>query len=166
MMKPTKITFVFSGLLFIFASLSAQAAETVSSAYKEIGATLGTPALGNIVLGYWSDDQFPWLVRASGMDYGSTRGIQGDLGWAFDRDGKFKQFLVVSIGSERIDESNNNNEILSGTGIGPTYGFNLYGFSLQLGVLFGSFQVYHEDTGITTSAPVAGTLQIGYSYLW
>ena len=145
----------------------------------EAGLTLLLPAVLNIDVGYWGTADFPLLVRLSGMYYGGTRGIQADVGWAFDRRGSFKQFIAATFGSGRFSTTPDavTTSVTSFTGAGPTYGLNWGGFSAQGGFLFGSTGqattthsaiVGLPTTTSTTSvpSPVGLTLQLGYTYLW
>jgi len=158
------------GIAFLIAFSVAQAfadekSKPELSAYKEIGFTLGTPAVGNLVFGYWSaNEDFPWIIRVSGMDYGNTRGIEGDFGWAFSREGRFKQYVALNVSSGNIRASDST-ETIKFTGAGPVYGFNLYGFALQAGLNFGSSNIYYDDGAISTGS-VYIVFQIGYTYIW
>jgi hypothetical protein len=63
-----------------------------------LGVALGTPAIGNIVVGFWGSRSIPLVITASGMYYGqSQRGVQLDTSWAFDNTGDFRQTVGVSL---------------------------------------------------------------------
>jgi hypothetical protein len=117
-----------------------------------IGATLGTPAIGNLYVGFWGSRDFPLVTGISGMYYGdSQRGIQVDLGWAFDNTGEFRQ--VVGMGFAFLNEtssnsSNETNELGVPTStttvttndlkpfLGPTYTAEWNNIRLQAGVTY------------------------------
>jgi hypothetical protein len=157
---------------------------------KEIGITAGTPSVVNLNLGYWGSSAFPFLVRLSGMYYGATRGIQVDAGYVFQREKHFKQYVAVSFVSWQTSTTyasfwtgNADTQQDLFTGIGPTYGLNWSGLTVQIGVAIGqdvNIQSYGGGTSYVTGSPVylapgnatvsqfvpMGTFQIGYSFLW
>lgn len=55
----------------------------------------------------------------------------------------------------------NRQEEIKLTGVGPSYGLNFHGVTVQSGLAFGSSSVTGRDTGIAQL-----TLQVGYSILW
>ena len=129
-----------------------------SSGLKELGVTLGTPAGLNINVGWWGDESFPLLARLSGMYYGSlSKGVQGEVGWAFDTDGAFKQFVAAA----GLTASIGNNPV-TWTGAGPVYGINWHGLSAELGITFGSGT---DSNGAKLSGAQA-IAQVGYSFLF
>ncbi len=162
-------------LVILFTSTNSFAGpEEKKGALIEVGTTLLMPAVFNLNLGFWGTESFPLLLRASGMYWGMTRGIQGDLGWAFDRSGHFRQFIATTFSTFQI-HSEQANEIrnLTATGIGATYGFNLYGFTLQAGYLRminnpSASVTTNVSSGTTTVEQRSGgaTLQIGYCVLF
>jgi len=133
------------------------------NALKEIGLTLGPPTIVNLNLGYWGPKSFPMLARFSGMYYGDTRGLELDLGYVFQRDAHLRQYVALSFVSWQLSTGFYNfwsDSAVSSytdmfTGLGPTYGLNWNGFSLQVGVAFG------QDVNVTTSP--AG-YYFGYGY--
>jgi hypothetical protein len=157
-------------------------------ALKELGLTLGPPTIVNLNLGYWGPRSLPLLFRVSGMYYGDTRGIQADVGYIFQRDAHLKQYLAVTFVSWQTSVSwssywngntgNSSRDMF--TGIGPSYGLNWNGLSVQLGVAFGQdVNVQNYGAGysyggnylppavVTNSQFVpVGIFQIGYSFLW
>lgn len=138
--------------------------ESSGYALKEIGISLGTPAALNLSLGFWGTESIPLLVRASGMYYGKVRGFQSDLGLV-SNGGGFKPFIAGTLTVMRIETDT---VLLDYKGIGPSLGFNLYGFQFQGGLAFpigsGNF-AYNADDGLR-SLDKAITLQLGYSFIW
>ena len=115
-------------------------------ALTEIGFSLGQPSILNFNLGYWGSREFPLLLRFSGMYYGTTRGAQVDVGYVISRNGWFKQYFALSAISYQQNwnyssvwtDITSSNDIFYG--VGPTYGVNWRGLSLQIGVAFGNDQ--------------------------
>ena len=137
--------------------------------FKEIGFTLGTPAAGNIVLGYWNTEGMPWLVRVEGMDWGSIRGIEGEFGIALQHEGSFKDYLALALTTSYLGDSSGDEFGFTHTlyGAGPVFGLNWYGFSVEAGFVFGTYNETYIPTGATNSlSPVQLTAQLGYTFLW
>jgi hypothetical protein len=158
----------------------------------EIGLTLGPPTIVNINLGYWGPKELPMLVRVSGMYYGNTRGIQLDVGYVFDRERNFRQYVALSAVSWQAvsnyysfwtnTNSNSYKDIFYG--VGPSYGFNWYGLSLQIGLALGQdsntqsygggFSYSYSGNPVYTSPTSTSVnhfqpeviFQIGYTFLW
>lgn len=140
-----KKTLLFSLLVSAFAMPSALASV-------ELGASIGTPAGFNFSLGNWS----PLLLRASGGYWGkSIHGVQGEIGYTFDHEGKLWQYVALadtSIGGTKIQWD----------GVGPTYTLDASGFLFQFGLSIG--HGYNNDGKKIEGAQVL--FQIGYSYIW
>ena len=162
----------FSVLLLLMMSFfsSAHAEDqtpkpTQKTSLTEIGLTLGTPAGLNLVLGYWDvGASVPWLVRVSGMSYGSNlEGIQGDLGWVFFEHEHFKQYLAATFTAGRNHNDVTTHHMTLG---GPTYGFNLYGFAVQAGLGFGTYDNVHDDGTLGDTYNVQLLAQVGYTFLF
>lgn len=142
-----------------------------SCALKEIGITFGSPTGINATLGYWGTDDIPVLVRFSGAYYRRSGGLQMDLGWAFDRTGKFRQNLALTL-ARSFNESGYGYRASPYTtmnsSIGPTYGLNWAGVSFQTGLLVQAKTTQYDLGGpsYTTFSAFVPHLQIGYTLLW
>lgn len=115
-----------------------------------VGVVVGTPALGNLHLGFWGSQRLPLIASVSGMYYApNLRGLQAEVGWAFDNSGNFKQALsIAAIGfngtrKNARDERDIYGRIIKTTidtvnefhpYLGPTYIFDWNDFRLQGGV--------------------------------
>lgn len=135
----------------------------------EFGFTLGMPAVPiNINLGYWGSKRLPLLVRLSGMSYGTkSHGIQADIGWPFDREGNFRQFVAASfVASHWQTGDSSRSTIYDQTGVGPSYGLNWYGFSLLAGLTVGEWRVQDSFYSTDKKYPVGLLFQIGYTHIW
>ena len=133
---------------------------------KEIGVTVGTPGAVNLNVGLWGTSGVPLLVRVSGMHLGSLYGVQGDFGWAFDREGSFKQYVALSVIKFRIDTPK---RFFDFSGIGAVYGFNLSGFSVQAGYYGPSSSNnpnINLENGIVSNQRSHGAFQLGYTFVW
>ncbi len=153
--------------------------DASAKSFKELGLTLGSPGKLNLNLGYWGSDDFPLVARFSAGYFGEkNRGMQFDLGWKFHQtaSGNFRQFLAATFTAWRLRTSSG--FIVSSThdskwiGAGPSYGFNLYGFSLQIGSSFGSGETFHDSgSGLfggsyTSQDSYQTTMQLGYTFMW
>lgn len=146
----------------------------------EVGATLGTPSILNLNLGYWGPQDFPIVTRVSGMDYGPTRGIQVDVGYAFHRDAELRQYVALTaismtVGSSYFNwySSNPTSSQYTFTGGGVLYGMNWYGLSFQLGLAMGQGNSVENNPafnpgGTSTIDQFQPLLlfQVGYTFLW
>jgi hypothetical protein len=126
----------------------------------ELGATIGTPAALNLVVGYWSTANFPWVARAMGMYFPTPKGIQLDAGWGFDHEGSLKQFLSLSFVASRLGDVN------SLIGVGPMYGFNWGGFSIEGGAVAGSYKSTDGFGNYVVGLPIQLQLQLGYTSIF
>jgi hypothetical protein len=152
-------------------------------ALKEFGLTVGTPSIVNLNVGYWGPNTLPMLFRVSGMYYGQTRGGQIDIGYVFQREAKFRQYVAISAVAWQMSTdvysfwSNNVAASYKDVfyGIGPAYGLNWFGLSFQIGVAFGqdnntqsSNGGYYYPAGTTTVNQFQPQLllQVGYTFLW
>ncbi len=145
---------------------------------KELGITIGTPGQINLNIGYWGTTDFPFIARISGAYWTKTdKGAQLDLGWRFHQSssGKFRQFLAATLSAWRIHSSHglgfNGSDDTRWIGVGPTYGFNLYGFSLQVGYSIGSGETEHTGgvfggSNYTNHRSGTATGQLGYTFIW
>lgn len=117
----------------------------------ELGAVLGTPAGGNVVLGNWSR----LLLRASGGYWGkSLHGGQGEIGYTFDNNGKLWQYVAIAADTYCT-------KTIQWDGIGPVYTLNASGFLLQLGANIG--KGWKNDTELKG---VKLLVQVGYTFIW
>ena len=102
--------------------------------YLELGGTVGTPAALNLNIGLWTPSPLNLVFRVSGMllpSFGwgrATGGLQGDLGFAFDREGSFKQFVALTASYRRWAGYSE-----EGLTVGPTYNANWNGCFFQVG---------------------------------
>ena len=150
---------------FLAFSAPAKAADEEFGLLKEVGLTFGTPGFVNLNLGVWGTPSLPIPARVSGGYYGSFwKGIQGDLGWAFDQAGSFRQYIALSWTTMRQD---NSTSFFNYTGMGAAYGLNWGGFSFQ-----GSFYFPTSDSNVrinrvgTTKLEKSIGFQIGYGFIW
>jgi hypothetical protein len=149
----------------------------------EVGLSLGPPTILNLNLGFWGPQSFPMVFRASGMYYGSTRGAQFDVGYAFLREAHFREYAGLSVVSWQATAnyyspwaSNSNNSYQDNfTGAGPMYGLNWYGLSVQVGLALGqdvNTQNYSGGYGFPAGSSTTNQFepefifQIGYTLLW
>jgi hypothetical protein len=158
---------------------------------REVGLTLGTPSVLNLNLGYWGDKGFPIVVRASGAYFGDTRGVEVDVGYVFMREAHFRQYVAVSgvawktttNWSSPWNYGSSNNSTDNFWGVGPSYGLNWHGLSVQAGIAMGpdnSTTNYAGGTSYYNGTPTynpGGTstinqfepqviFQVGYTFLW
>jgi hypothetical protein len=181
-MKPWALLLVTGFLLMqssalasnepLAATVTAETEQAANSAHTpgsiEVGATVGTPALLNLNLGYWNDSGFPWIARASGMYYGDLRGLQLEFGWSLSRSKAFGQFLSLAVVLEHhkmhLFPLANDSLVVNTNGFGAMYGLNWRGLSAQAGLIITDYQ--HLFTGgIPDEAPIEITLQVGYTAL-
>lgn len=112
----------------------------------EFGLSAGLPTIGNVHLGLWSPESLPVLVRLSGMYYG--KGLYGSelsVGWIFDREGDFKQYLTATTGMTvkgPWDDSHENRTTY--WYIGPKYGFRYSVLFLDAGPCY-LYQYRHDS---------------------
>jgi len=135
------------------------------------GLSAGTPAIGNLNFGFWGSRSFPLVVGVSGMYFDTAhRGLQLDLGVAFDNSGAVKQvaglaiigvnetFRNVSYQRDqfgRITETNT--EIVNGMRFyaGPVYTLDWNNFRFQAGA---GLKVQENN-----QSRVRALFQIGYT---
>lgn len=158
-MKKISVKKLVATTLLYFATTScAYATETEKEGFlKEVGVSLLMPSLLNANVGVWGTNEVPLVIRASGMYYGDTHGIQGEVGYLISRSEHFRHYVGVEV----IDLAIVGSDHIKLTGAGPSYGLNWYGFSVQAGFAAGSTSVNGTD-----AFPVQLTTQIGYSILW
>lgn len=81
----------------------------VQNRYLQLGASVGTPAKGNLHAGIWGMGRLPAVFHLSGMYYSpESRGGQLDAGWIFDREGSYQQSVSASLAffNETREEKN------------------------------------------------------------
>ena len=86
----------------------------------QVGASVGTPAVGNLHLGVWGWGSLPIAAHLSGMYFSpSIRGAQFETGWIFDRQGSYQQSLNLALAlfNESRDEESTR---FDGAGRGTT----------------------------------------------
>lgn len=94
---------LFAKFFLVLAFLSASASAAGRDGNFEIGASLGTPAVGNVHLGLWGPEGFPLLLRASGMYYSKrTNGAQFELGIVTNRGEDFLAYGALLAMTSRI----------------------------------------------------------------
>lgn len=146
------------------AAKAAEISESVTPRTRplvELGLSLGTPAGLNVSAGLWGTSSVPLMARVSGMYFGQKlSGIQGDLGILFNPDGNFKHYLAISGMSTSGQVNSFDN--FDWKGLGPAYGFNWYGFSMQAGLSFGSSSIASTTRYNSPQLQV----QLGYSFLF
>ena len=117
------------------------AAPTTSSHEFELGLGVGFPGGTGAQLGYWG----PVVVRGSLASIGIASSADLEVGWQFDRDGDFRQY--VGVGAWGV-----HGVLFWGFGVsemlwfggGPRYGIRYRGFTASVGVDVGSMQ----ETGV------------------
>lgn len=136
----------------------------------ELGVNIGTPALLNFSLGLWGPDSFPILARVSGGYLAYTAGFGGELGYIFDNEGSFRQYLA--LGAETgAGISPTNLDLGEYAGIGPHYGFNWGGFTVDFGILYGTgtygnlVRATLDGVAIQRQTGIIPVLNLGFSFL-
>lgn len=131
----------------------------------EMGISAGSPAWGNANLGYWGTPSLPLLVRIYGLHWGYGYGAGGEIGWLFDAEGAFRQYVAVGgeFGSYFWPFSLHTGE---GGGGGIHYGFNWNGWSLDVGLNIGTVRWgwLFWETG--SQVGLLPSLQVGYSWFF
>jgi len=154
-----KFLIVFLALVLNLSAPVASASdeESVQPARLEFGATFGSPAILNGVIGYWTKGNLPLVINATAGYLGSQsfRGAQLDLGLGIDNYGSFRQVLSISGGTYRY---NSRGRVKGADYVGPSYIFNLNGFRVQAGLGYGWLQ--GDDTALI------GYSNIGYTFLF
>ena len=130
----------------------------------EVGAFAGEPAGVNPSLALWGTRRMPFLMRIDGMYYGSAiKGIEMELGWAFDQDGPVRQYIAMAYGTGRLTWGGSYSDWEAA---GPVYGLRLWGFAATVGYLVG-----HGEHASGPLAPVESIrtklfVQAGYTFHW
>lgn len=163
--------------LFFFFSVfltSARAAElpetestfTFHKAGMEIGGSLGTPALANLLLGFhFPLGKISGFARFSGMYHGETRinGLEADLGVYFDTDAPFFQSAAIEFSVNDLYYPDSlTPEKDYWTYVGLNYTFNIKGFFVKAGISERVGPRAYDRTNNTLFTP---SIQVGYTVL-
>ena len=103
-------------------------AQPKAGNHTELGITVGTPSILNLVVGRWWEQ---WGVRAIGMTYGANcRGIQLYAGYEFIHDKDHRHCIGLAGGTWHY--SYNDWRFL-----GPAYDLYIGGFFMEFGIAWG-----------------------------
>lgn len=148
--------------LFFLPAVAVLADEPIAYPSQfELGVSVGTPGVANIQFGYWGNT-VPIVARGYGGFIGIAGGAGGEIGWLFDNEGPFRQYVAAGF------EAGSGFDPFSGfsgswVGAGPHYGFNWNGFSLDAGVSIGTGSRAWLMFGMPDYTGPLPVLNVGYS---
>lgn len=143
-----KILIVLIGLVSTRHIHAQEEIDLRQESYQEIGINFGTPAVLNLAFGHWFNSVG---VRVSGMYFGTTNGVQLNVGLKLSDNVRTRHALFIIGGISNIDLDN---RVREWTFLGLVYNLNFRGFFLEPGLTFGE--------GDYSNPQVA--LQIGYMH--
>lgn len=182
--KRTFRRFSAVGLASLFVVSAAAGAENTALEASEIaspgpkldafdfGLTLGTPSLFNLCITKWGVGAKPVLLRLSGGFWGKDSwGVQPEVGWAFDREGRTRQYVSAGISIFRFTPSADpfprfgpGMRELDFFGVGFFYGLHWNDLTFQVGLPVGRYRGVEATGARVDSFKPALHLQMGYSF--
>ena len=159
---------MFKTISFL-AWVSTSICSATSTQGPEVGASFGTPGGVHLQLGYGFESPILVRARAGAFVWGShklhnyfTAGAGGELGWEFDRQGDFHQFVGLGVEGGMGDIAFIDYNAM---GAGPRYGMRWNNWNLTAGFNVGYGHV-NEFMGMRIESWDFGMLpsmQVGYS---
>ncbi len=166
--KLIVVTGLFTASLFAAVEQKLENAKSesifeLSQPAIELGGSLGTPALANLLLGFhFPMGKISGFVRLSGMYHGRdrTNGLETELGIYFDTVQPFIQSVALNLSANDLFfQTSTTPEKDYFFSIGPAYEFNIKGFFLKAGVA----STFHTNAKQNTNDFLVPILQAGYS---
>lgn len=154
-------------MFFFLAGLNAATEEVFKEPSRplqvEVGANLGTPGLLNVSIGIWGPSFLPLILRLTGGYAAISAGYGGEVGFIFDNEGSFRQFLAVGTETGGVFSPSSAEERTYG-GMGLKYGFNWRGLSLDVGLLYGDYD--RRTPGmISHYEGILPSINLGFSFI-
>lgn len=154
------------------AALHAADHELAKADAFDFGLTIGTPSLFNLCATKWGFGATPLLLRFSGGFWGTNSwGVQSEVGWAFDREGRMRQYLSLGASWFRFTPAadpfprfGSSMRELDFLGAGLFYGAHWDDLTFQIGLPVGRYRGVETSGAHVNTIKPAIHLQMGYSF--